>query len=139
MQPQDASNPQFQTESKRVPSKSQTEIILVLALLRLGPVVPVALGPLDLGVVLSGVAVAVGVVLIGSGPVMLTSPSSPPTRQASPYPFQRATLDRQELTIGYATIPWYDSVIVEVRVERTVPSVGYGNHSEVVVSVPFAS
>ena len=46
---------------------------------------PVALALFDPEVVLiTGVAVAVGVVLIGSGPVMLTLPTSPPTRQAYP-------------------------------------------------------
>jgi hypothetical protein len=67
---------------------------------------PVALSLLDPEVVLAtGAAVAVGVVPTELGPVILTSPSSPPTRQAMAYWFQSATLDKQELTFGYATIP----------------------------------
>ena len=100
---------------------------------------PVAATLVDPVVVIRGVAVAVGMVLIGSGPVILTSPSSPPTRQAKAYWFQSATLDRQELTLGYATIASYVCVVVDVTVERTVPSVGYGTTSKVDVSVPLAS
>lgn len=56
--------------------------LMPVAALRL---IPVALGLLVPEVVLTtGVAVVVGVVLIGSGPVMLTLPTSPPTRQAYP-------------------------------------------------------
>lgn len=91
------------------------------AVLRL---VPVAATLLDPVVLIRGTAVDVGMVLIGSGPVILTSPSSPPTRQASAYSFQIATLYRQELTFGYATMPSYVFVVVKVTVERTVPSVG---------------
>ena len=72
-------NAYFQTESRKVPSSSQTKELLVGAALRSAPVAVAIVDPL---VVLHGVAVAVGVVLIGSGPVILTSPSSPPTRQA---------------------------------------------------------
>lgn len=107
------------------------------AALRLAPVAAAAL--LDPVLVLRGVAVAVGVVLIGSGPVILTSPSSPPTRHANAYSFQSATLDRQELTFGYATIASYVCIVVEVIVDRSVPSVGYGTTSQVEVSVPLAS
>ena len=113
----------FQAESKQTPSKSQTgTTFLPIAALRF---TPVALALLDLEVVLiTGVALAVGVVLIGSGPVILTSPSSPPTRQAMAYWFQSATLDKQELTFGYATIISYVAVVVEVIVSRAEPSVG---------------
>jgi hypothetical protein len=124
------------TESRRVPNKSQTTEPFVGAVLRLEPVAATITDPV---VVLRGVAVAVGAVLIGSGPVILTSPNSPPTRQAKAYSFQSATLDRQELTLGYATMASYVCVVVEVTVERTVPSVGYGTTSQVEVSVPLAS
>ena len=106
------------------------------AALRLTPVAAMLVDPV---VVLRGVAVAVGMAVIGSGPVILTSPSSPPTRQANAYSFQSATLDKQELTFGYATIASYVCVVVDVTVERTVPSVGYGTTSQVDVSVPLAS
>ena len=53
-----------------------------VAALRLAPVALALLDPKE--VLTTGVAVADGVVIMGSGPVMLTSPSSPPTRQAYP-------------------------------------------------------
>lgn len=100
---------------------------------------PIVATPVNPEVVLRGAAVAIGLVLIGSGPVILTSPSSPPTRHAKAYSFQTATLDRQELTLGYATIASYVCVAVDVTVERTVPWVGNGTTSQVDVSVPLAS
>lgn len=93
----------LQTESKQatIISHDGTSFTAIAALRS----TPVALALLDPEVVLAiGVAVAVDVVLIEFGPVMLTSPSSPPTRQAMAYWFQSATLDKQELTFGYATI-----------------------------------
>jgi hypothetical protein len=128
--------PQLQFESRRVPNKNQTKEPFLDATLRLASVAATLLDPI---VVIRGAAVAVGMVLIGSGPVILTSPSSPPIRQANAYLFQSATLDRQELTFGYATIASYVCVVVEVTVERIVPSVGYGTTSQVDVSVPLAS
>jgi hypothetical protein len=78
------SSPHFQTASKQAPSKSQAGTsFMPIAALRL---TPVALTLLDPEVVLkSGVAVAVGVVPTELGPVILTLPSSPPTRQAIAY------------------------------------------------------
>lgn len=99
-----SSSPHLQREIKQAASISHdgTSFMPIAAL-----PTPVALEVLDPEVLLLtiGVAVAVGVVLIELGPVILTSPSSPPTRQAIPYWFQSATLDKQELTFGYATIP----------------------------------
>lgn len=98
------SSAHLQRISKQATSMSHdgTSFIPIAALLT-----PDALALLDPGVLLltTGVAVAVGVVLIELGPVILTSPSSPPTRQAKAYWFQSATLSKQELTFGYATIP----------------------------------
>lgn len=118
--------PQFQMESRKAPSNSNTKGPFVGAALRLAPV---AVAEFDPVIVLCAVAVAVGAIPIGSGPVILTSPSAPPTRHANAYSFQTATLDRQELTFGYATIASYVCVVVEVTVDLTVPSVGNGTTS----------
>lgn len=98
------SRPHLQRESKQAASMShdETSFMPIAALLT-----PVALALLDPEVLLltTGVAAAVGVVLIELGPVILTSPSSPPTRQARAYWFHSARLSKQELTFGYATMP----------------------------------